>query len=66
MYSSIEDFLGKVKHKDPNELEFHQAVYEVIESLWGFLDSNKNYLHSNIRLSEWGVLGRVNKLTAEF
>ena len=48
MYSSIEDFMGKVKHKDPNELEFHQAVHEVIESLWGFLDSNKNYLHSGV------------------
>ena len=48
MYSSIEDFMNKVKHKDPNELEFHQAVHEVIESLWGFLDSNKNYLHSGV------------------
>ena len=48
MYSSIEDFMGKVKHKDPSELEFHQAVHEVIESLWGFLDSNKNYLHSGV------------------
>ena len=48
MYSSIEDFMGKVKHKDPNEVEFHQAVHEVIESLWGFLDSNKNYLHSGV------------------
>ena len=48
MYSSIEDFMGRVKHKDPNEVEFHQAVHEVIESLWGFLDSNKNYLHSGV------------------
>ena len=48
MYSSIEDFMNKVKHKDPNELEFHQAVHEVVESLWGFLDSNKNYLHSGV------------------
>ena len=48
MYSSIENFMDKVKHKDPNELEFHQAVHEVIESLWGFLDSNKNYLHSGV------------------
>lgn len=48
MYSSIENFMDRVKHKDPNELEFHQAVHEVIESLWGFLDSNKNYLHSGV------------------
>ena len=31
MYSSINDFMNKVKHKDPNEIEFHQAVHEVID-----------------------------------
>ena len=48
MYSSIENFMDKVKHKDPNELEFHQAVHEVVDSLWGFLDLNRNYLHSGV------------------
>ena len=48
MYSSIENFMEKVKRKDPNELEFHQAVHEVVDSLWGFLDLNRNYLHSGV------------------
>ena len=52
MYNSIEDFMNKVKHKDPNETEFHQAVHEVVESLWDFLDSNREYMHS-------GVLDRI-------
>ena len=52
MYNSIEDFMNKVKHKDPNETEFHQAVREVVESLWDFLASNREYMHS-------GVLDRI-------
>ena len=48
MYSSIENFMEKVKRKDPNELEFYQAVHEVVDSLWGFLDLNRNYLHSGV------------------
>ena len=52
MYKSIEDFMNKVKHKDPNETEFHQAVQEVVESLWDFLSSNRIYLLS-------GVLDRI-------
>ena len=52
MYNSIEDFMNKVKHKDPNETEFHQAVHEVVESLWDFLTSNREYMHS-------GVLDRI-------
>tara|TARA_B110000881_G_scaffold57503_1_gene49151 strand:+ start:126 stop:1439 length:1314 start_codon:yes stop_codon:yes gene_type:complete len=40
--------MEKVKRKDPNELEFHQAVHEVVDSLWGFLDLNRNYLHSGV------------------
>ena len=52
MYSSINDFMNKVKHKDPNEVEFHQAVHEVIDSLWDFLTSNREYIHR-------GVLDRI-------
>ena len=32
MYSSVEDFMAMVEHKNPNEPEFHQAVHEVVES----------------------------------
>ena len=42
------DFMNKVKHKDPNEIEFHQAVHEVIDSLWDFLMSNREYIHAGI------------------
>ncbi|MFL3013286.1 MAG: NADP-specific glutamate dehydrogenase [Candidatus Neomarinimicrobiota bacterium] len=52
MYSSINDFMNKVKHKDPNEVEFHQAVHEVIDSLWDFLTLNREYIHR-------GVLDRI-------
>jgi len=52
MYSSVEDFMKAVKHKNPNETEFHQAVHEVIDSLWGFLKDNQNYIHS-------GVINRI-------
>ena len=52
MYSSINDFMNKVKHKDPNEIEFHQAVHEVIDSLWDFLMLNREYIHA-------GVLDRI-------
>ncbi len=52
MYNSIDDFMNKVTHKDPNETEFHQAVHEVVESLWDFLASNREYMHS-------GVLDRI-------
>jgi glutamate dehydrogenase/leucine dehydrogenase len=44
--------MNKVKHKDPNEIEFHQAVHEVIDSLWDFLMLNRGYIHS-------GVLDRI-------
>ena len=52
MYNSIEDFMNKVTYKDPYETEFHQAVHEVVESLWDFLASNREYMHS-------GVLDRI-------
>ncbi len=52
MYSSVEDFMKAVKHKNPNEPEFHQAVHEVIDSLWDFLKDNQDYIHS-------GVINRI-------
>ena len=33
MARSCEAFMDEVKSKNPNELEFHQAVFEVVESL---------------------------------
>ena len=52
MYSSVENFMTMVHLKNPNEIEFHQAVHEVVESLWGFLEQNQEYIYS-------GVLQRI-------
>ena len=48
MYSTINDFMDYVALKNPGEKEFHQAVHEVIESLWDFLKDNPHYLHLRI------------------
>ncbi len=48
MYSSVEAFMESVKAKNKGENEFHQAVEEVIESLWDFLQDNPHYLDANI------------------
>ena len=38
MILSKEKFMNNVHLKNPGENEFHQAVEEVVESLWGFLE----------------------------
>ena len=48
MYSSVQDFMAMIENKNPNEVEFHQAVREVVESLWGFLHENQNYMYSGV------------------
>ena len=48
MYSTIDEFMDYVEIKNPGEKEFHQAVHEVVESLWGYLKDNPHYLHSRI------------------
>ena len=48
MYPSINQFMEMVKLRNPNETEFHQAVHEVIESLWDFLQGNPHYMHAKI------------------
>ena len=48
MYSTIDDFMDYVELKNPGEKEFHQAVHEVVESLWDYLKDNPHYLHSRI------------------
>ncbi|MDR0934255.1 MAG: NADP-specific glutamate dehydrogenase [Burkholderiaceae bacterium] len=40
---SLESFLEGVKKRDPNQPEFHQAVTEVMESLWPFIKKNPRY-----------------------
>ena len=48
MYSTIEEFMDVVKVRNSGEAEFHQAVHEVVESLWDFLKDNPHYLHARI------------------
>ncbi|MAV16156.1 MAG: NADP-specific glutamate dehydrogenase [Candidatus Marinimicrobia bacterium] len=48
MYSSVEDFMSYIENKNPGEKEFHQAVHEVVDSLWDFLGDHPEYIHARI------------------
>ncbi len=48
MIESVEFFLARLKKRDPDQPEFHQAVEEVLRSLWPFLEANPHYLTSGI------------------
>ena len=48
MYNSVESFMDLVKAKNPGEVEFHQAVLEVVESLWDFLQDNPHYMQAKV------------------
>lgn len=48
MIESVESFLDRLKKRDPDQPEFHQAVEEVLRSLWPFLEANPHYLTSGI------------------
>ena len=48
MYPTVDAFMEEVKAKNPEEKEFHQAVHEVVESLWDFLQEHPHYIHSKI------------------
>ena len=48
MYSSIEEFMAHIEAKNHGEKEFHQAVNEVVESLWDFLKDHPDYVHAKI------------------
>jgi glutamate dehydrogenase (NADP+) len=48
MYKTPDDFMAYVKEKNPNQPEFHQAVHEVINSVWEIIESNPKYQSANI------------------
>ena len=48
MYRKIEDFMDALVIKNPGQVEFHQAVREVIDSIWSYIQDNPQYLHANI------------------
>ena len=44
----INDFMAKVIAKNPSEVEFHQAVLEVVETLIPFIEENPQYKAAKI------------------
>lgn len=48
MIESVDAFLARLKQRDPNQPEFHQAVEEVVRSLWPFLEANPKYMKAGI------------------
>ncbi len=41
--STLTSFLQAVAHRDPGQVEFQQAVREVMETLWPFIEQNPEY-----------------------
>lgn len=48
MSLSVDSFLARLKQRDPDQPEFHQAVEEVVRSLWPFLEANARYREAGI------------------
>ena len=48
MYKTVDDFMESLISKNPGQIEFHQAVREVVESLWDFIKDNPQYEHNKI------------------
>ncbi|MBM3308280.1 MAG: NADP-specific glutamate dehydrogenase [Candidatus Eisenbacteria bacterium] len=48
MASSVNEFMAMIKAKNPAEPEFHQAVHEVVESLWPVLEKRPHYRKAKI------------------
>ena len=48
MSQSLDAFLTQLKRRDPDQPEFHQAVEEVVRSLWPFLQSEPRYMKAGI------------------
>ena len=48
MYKTVDAFMESVINKNPGQEEFHQAVEEVVESIWDFLQENPHYQHAKV------------------
>ncbi|HRY97929.1 MAG TPA: Glu/Leu/Phe/Val dehydrogenase dimerization domain-containing protein, partial [Bacteroidales bacterium] len=44
----VDEFMAKIAAKNPGELEFHQAVREVAESLIPYIEENPRYKEAKI------------------
>jgi glutamate dehydrogenase (NADP+) len=51
-YASVHDFLAHVADRNPGQPEFLQAVTEVMESLWPFIQAHPKY-------ADYGLLDRL-------
>ena len=43
-YQSVQEFLNLIAERNPGQPEYLQAVAEVIESLWPFIEKNPRYV----------------------
>jgi glutamate dehydrogenase/leucine dehydrogenase len=48
LLQKVNDFMARVIAKNPSEVEFHQAVHEVVESLIPFIEENPKYKEAKI------------------
>ncbi len=48
MANGVQEFMTWVKERNPGEPEFHQAVEEVVTSLWDFLEKKPKYRKAKI------------------
>src|SRR5690554_3591932 len=48
MSQTLNAFLSHIKQRDPDQPEFHQAVEEVLRTLWPFLEDNPRYMKAGI------------------
>ena len=48
MYRKVDDFMDTLIAKNAGQIEFHQAVQEVVDSIWDYIQDNPQYLHANI------------------
>ena len=48
MAYNLKDFMAKVIAKNPSEVEYHQAVEEVVESVIPFIEENPKYEHAKV------------------
>ncbi|MFN3581308.1 MAG: NADP-specific glutamate dehydrogenase [Pseudomonas sp.] len=48
MTDTLDACLAHLKLRDPDQPEFHQAVEEVLSTLWPFMEANPKYLNSGL------------------
>ncbi len=41
--SALDEYISQIKKRDPNQPEFHQAVEEVLLTIWPFISANPRY-----------------------